>query len=104
MTKKCFDEMTEFLWKNRKQYANDMKQELNPSEFDFPDYGGLPKYICSKLSPEAVDAMQYIWHSVCGVCWITLEDLKKEEKFRDLREFRSEYKLRLNVLGEKVGK
>lgn len=31
---------------------------LDPEQFDFPSYGGLPSKVFSVLSPEAVDAVQ----------------------------------------------
>jgi len=100
MTKREFERMTKFLWKRRKGYTLQILSPRWSILFDYPDYGGLPEYLCERLTSEAVDAMQKIWFELCG---ITL-DLKKCKKFRDLREFRRVYKSKLWELSEKVGR
>lgn len=54
--------------------------------FDYPDYAGLPKKIVNQLSPEAVDAMQYVL----------------QESFVRKRDFSRAYKKTLIDLGEKL--
>lgn len=49
--------MVDFLWSNRKNLLN----EYNEWEFDYPNYGGLPKKISNKLSGEAVDRIQNLF-------------------------------------------
>jgi len=44
-----FDEITDFLWENRK----------NIKDFNDPVYGGLPKRLSSKLSIGFEDSIQY---------------------------------------------
>lgn len=56
------------------------------NDFDYPNYGGLPKNIYCKLSPEAVDAMQHILNY----------------KFDRKRSFASAYKFKLLELGESI--
>ena len=46
-----FELLIDALWKNKSQM---MKNE----NFDFPDYGGLPKNISNKLTSEHVDFLQ----------------------------------------------
>jgi hypothetical protein len=53
--------------------------------FDYPKYGGLPKIVSSVLSPEAVDAMQYVLQS----------------KFLRKRDFARAYRNHLRDLGER---
>ena len=45
-----FDEITDFLWKNRKRIIDE--------RFDYTDYGGLPKRLSDKLSSDFVEAAQ----------------------------------------------
>lgn len=83
------EETIDFLWRNRKIYTNYKKyveflitntrlhkkeiKELERYvledgiyedeciEFDFPDYGGLPKRLSNRLDGDFVDAIQYTW-------------------------------------------
>jgi hypothetical protein len=59
--------------------------------FDFPDYGGLPKKVSNKLSPEAVDAMQQVLAGIGG---------EVSCDFRSKREFIRAFRERLHQLGE----
>lgn len=52
---KLFEEMVEILWKNRNA---ELRDETYGYNFDYPDYGGLPKRISNRLSGEAVDRIQ----------------------------------------------
>jgi len=47
-----FDEITNFLWANKKKIL-DM-----PSGFNYPNYGGLPKRLGSKISSDFADGIQ----------------------------------------------
>jgi len=46
-----FDEITNFLWDNRKKLIEDCW-------FDPPDYGGLPKKLYNRLRSDTVDAIR----------------------------------------------
>ena len=106
--------MTELIWKKRKDIQKfALENQGMDYVFDFPDYADLPRYIADRLSPEAVDAMQYIWEDVVGIteryiplggnfCRSTRD--KKKDCFKRLSEFRSRYKDRLFDIGEKVGR
>ena len=47
-----FEEFVDALWDNRSTLRN------RENVFDYPDYGGLPPKIYSKLSPDTVDVIQ----------------------------------------------
>ena len=84
MKKTVFNKLIELLWTNRK-----IHQSQPDVLFDFPDYGKLKKEIWKTLSPEAVDAIQYIWHDF-------LFSIKRR------REFAAKFRKRLKELGEGV--
>ena len=69
------------LWNHREYYFVDRM-------FDYPFYGGLKSKF--KGSPEACDAIQFLWSSLVN------------NKFKTKRQFYSEFKLRLNELGEEI--
>lgn len=58
-----FEPLVEHLWGMRAQVL--CKEEDQEFNFDYPDYGGLPKKISNKLSSEIVDVIQdelLSWH------------------------------------------
>lgn len=78
---KKFNEITDHIWKYR-EYL-----ELI-DEFDYPWYGGLKgKMGC--CSPEAVDAMQNIWHDF-------------QNGYKTKKRFQNEYKKELKRIGENI--
>lgn len=78
MTKTIFKEIVDKLWPLVK-----MDQDF---EFDYPDYGKLPKIISNNLSSEAVDAMQITISNRC-----TTKAM-----------FRKHYNKNLRILGEPI--
>lgn len=50
--KPWFVEAANWLWENRKA--------IKAYDFDYPDYGGMPKLLSKKLSSDFVDAIQDI--------------------------------------------
>jgi hypothetical protein len=80
MGPKTFIEIVNHVYPTRNKYAFAGGDE----QWDFPDYGGLPKRISNTLSSEAVDAMQDIIQS----------------SYSRKRDFVKAYKERLFELGE----
>lgn len=80
MGPKTFQRIVDHVFPTRKKYSNDGDDE----QWDYPDYGGLPKSISMTLSSEAVDAMQDIIQS----------------SYNRKRDFARAYKNRLEELGE----
>ena len=89
MTEKVLNEIVDRLFPIRETL---IEREENGWDnnilFDYPDYGGLPKRISYKLSPEAVDAMQQILYN----------------KYSRKRDFKKAYEEELFYLGEKIKK
>jgi len=81
MGKKTFLRIVDHIFPIRKKFLEDFDEV-----FDYPDYGGLPKKISNSLSPEAVDAMQYILDGC---------------KFSSKRDFARAYRNRLLEIGER---
>jgi len=79
MKTEIFKEATDIIWNNRFCLSED---------FDYPEYGDLPERISVTFSPEAVDAMQYIWGAITS--------------FKTKKDFISEYKKTLFELGEAI--
>lgn len=79
MGPKTFQKIIDHVYPVRKKYWG-----FWGDQWDFPDYGGLPKSISMRLSPEAVDAMQDILHYT----------------YSRKRDFARAYKNRLKELGE----
>lgn len=69
------------LWNHREYYFEDYI-------FDYSFYGGLKSKF--KGSPEACDAIQFIWADLVN------------GKFKTKRKFYSAFRKRLNELGEKI--
>jgi hypothetical protein len=80
MGPKTFQKIVDCVYPTRNLYSEDG----DARQWDYPDYGGLPKSISNKLSPEAVDAMQDIIQS----------------SYNRKRDFARAYKNRLEELGE----
>ncbi|MDP3981774.1 MAG: hypothetical protein Q8Q33_10210 [Chlamydiota bacterium] len=95
MTKNQFKTIINSLWKNRQKLINETAN-AEIDIFDFPDYGGLPNRIVNALSPEAVDAMQYIWNNFLELD-IYLNPMKG---FKTKNEFSRAYMKKLDELGE----
>ena len=64
-------EIVNHLWKNRKL--------LDDPEFyfDYPDYADLPDRIVRKLSPDAVDIVQSIFHPANAKQFVRKQSLEK---------------------------
>jgi hypothetical protein len=56
MRKKDFQYTVSFLWEKREL----IKTKNDEFDFDFPDYGGLPKTIYYNFSSDVVDAIQHV--------------------------------------------
>ena len=82
-----FNNLVDHVWEHRKYYYEYPVDYL----FDYPNYGNLPREISNGLTPEAVDAMQYIW-----------EDFAVECSIKTKSQFRSTLKRQLRELGEKI--
>ncbi len=80
MTIKLFTEISNRIYPFRK--------EICGYGFDWPNYGGLPKKIINRLSPEAVDAIQDVIQS----------------HFVRQRDFERSLKKRMEQLGEIIKK
>lgn len=80
MGPKTFNEIVDRVYPTRKLYNKEGKD----LQWDFPDYGGLPKRIINQLSSEAVDAMQSVI----------------SQKFVSKKDFAREYRFALRGLGE----
>lgn len=72
MTKKTFNEITDFYWKHRDFYFY-FDEDFVP---EYPDYGCLPNRLSQKMSSEAVDSLQGIWSDV-----FQSEDVKTKSSF-----------------------
>ena len=88
MGPKTFQKMVDYVFPIRQSYRriNDFVVVRERLDFDYPDYAELPKKIVNQLSPEAVDAMQYVL----------------QEHFVRKRDFSRAYKKTLIDLGEKL--
>lgn len=84
MTKKTFNEITDFYWKHRDFYFS---EDFVP---DYPNYACLPAKL-TVMSPEAVDALQDIW------C-----DIFQSEVVKTKKQFRQSWKAAMKELGENV--
>lgn len=82
MTKIIFEKIIDYIFPIRKKIEN----------FDYPDYSDLPKKISYKLSPEAVDAMQYILYAFSY----------NKNAYKRKYKFKRAYYDQLKELGEKV--
>lgn len=80
MGPKSFQRIVDHVFPTRKLY----NKEGEDLQWDYPDYGGLPKNISDTLSSEAVDAMQDII----------------QDSFKRKRDFARAYRDRLRDLGE----
>jgi hypothetical protein len=87
MTKKTFNEITNFYWKHRDFYFY-FDEDFVP---DYPEYGCLPDRLSQKMSSEAVDALQDIWSDV-----FMGEDIKTKKQFQQA------WKAAMRELGETV--
>ena len=86
MTKKTFNEITDFYWKHRDFYFY-----FDPAFVpDYPDYACLPSKL-RVMSSEAVDALQGIWSDV-----FMGEDIKTKKQFQQA------WKQAMKELGETV--
>jgi hypothetical protein len=84
MTKATFQTLIDFIFPIREKYCNTAGNEQQEN-WDFPNYGGLPKTISNTLSSEAVDAMQEII----------------QENWTNKLDFSKAYKKALQNLGER---
>jgi len=57
MTETAFATLVTKLWENKAHILSHQAEGWEP-DFEYPDYGGLPKRIAYRLSSEAVDAIQ----------------------------------------------
>jgi hypothetical protein len=80
---KTFKAIVDHLFPIRKEFFA-QRPSGGSRDFDYPDYGGLPKRISNRLSSEAVDALQSIL----------------DMKFLNKRDFAKTYKQSLKDLGE----
>lgn len=64
------DELVDHLFNIRKNF-----RAVANGEFDYPDYGGLPKRIVNKLSSDVVDKIQ------CSIG--TLSTLRSKKRFAE---------------------
>lgn len=91
MTKNNFNITVNHLWKHKEYYMY---------EFDYPFYGGIPKRVSARFSPEVVDSIQNIWSYLIGL------DVFKEQtvdnKYKTKKEFSRGLKNELARLGEKI--
>ena len=97
MKKIQFQKITDGIWQNRNSFFDKNEGVV---EFDYPDYGGLPIDVTSKLSPESVDAMQSIWIQVVGYDFSG--NCCNEKRFKNKRQFASSFKNKMKELGEVV--
>lgn len=81
MGPKTFNKIVNHVFPTRKLYNKEGKDW----QWDYPDYGGLPKSISHTLSSEAVDAMQDVI----------------QDSFKRKRDFARAYRDRLRDLGER---
>jgi hypothetical protein len=79
MGPKTFKRIIDHVFQTRKEYVG-----MWGARWDYPDYGGLPKSISYRLSPEAVDAMQNVIQIV----------------YSRKRDFARAYRKELRELGE----
>jgi hypothetical protein len=99
MKKSKFDEITDFLWKNRKSYGPGFYED-DPEityYFDSGWYGGLPKRLCN-FSSEFCDAVQENWSYLIGYDMCEKED----HPFKNKQEFKNTLEESLLDLGEKI--
>jgi len=91
MGPKTFQNIVDYMFPIREKYRHKpgtfyMRYGVFGLPFDYPDYAGLHKKVVNQLSPEAVDAMQYVL----------------QESFVRKRDFSRAYKKTLIDLGEKL--
>jgi hypothetical protein len=57
-----------FLWKNRRKYKPGKSELSIESDFEYPEYGGIPSYISNRLDSDFVDLIQMNWYELqtCG--------------------------------------
>jgi hypothetical protein len=80
---KTIERVVDHLWERRAEYRGE-----EPRDFDFPDYGSLPKSISYKMSPEFVDAIQHY--------------VGRMDRYKRKRDFRSGLIQGLRDLGERI--
>lgn len=87
MTKKTFNEITDFYWKHRDFYFY-FDEDFVP---EYPDYGCLPNRLSQKMSSEAVDSLQDVW-----------SDIFQSEDVKTKKQFRQKWKSAMKELGENI--
>ena len=66
------EKVIDFLWLSRNEYDQRIKNGQKIF-FDAPLYGGLPKCMAEKLTPEEIKAIQSVWKTL--VSWSSHEEL-----------------------------
>lgn len=92
MTDKTLTKITQHLFP--------IRNSIGYGQFDYPDYGDLPKNISYRLSSEAVDAIQDILRDEWVWCPIKEEEIFKRV-YTSRKQFQAKIKLRMKELGER---